>query len=186
MLAGWLLRRHQSIRAATLPYLEIGIPAGVIVYNFLMNQLLIALGWVFTFVPIWMSTLMYLPLAAATLAAIKQIHWPWRVVLHMIWLGALAAVIVYSVSESQRPGPVLGVSTVKNSWDYKILPDSPADRAGLQTGDLIVGIDEQKIAGFAELQQVIRSKRIGDTIVVTIQREGIESRREVALTPLSK
>lgn len=52
-------------------------------------------------------------------------------------------------------------------------PQSPADRAGLRSGDVIVGLGETPIAGIDDLQRVLTGDAIGKTIPVTILR-GVE------------
>ncbi|MBI5034923.1 MAG: trypsin-like peptidase domain-containing protein [Chloroflexi bacterium] len=49
---------------------------------------------------------------------------------------------------------------------------SPAARARLQQGDIIIAVDGKVIANDAELRQAIQAHKIGDTIQVTILREG--------------
>ncbi|MBI2403468.1 MAG: Do family serine endopeptidase [Gemmatimonadetes bacterium] len=59
--------------------------------------------------------------------------------------------------------------------------DSPAKRAGLQAGDVIVALDGQPIAYDAQLQQIVGFKRPGEKVQVTIVRKGGE-RRTYAVT----
>ena len=50
--------------------------------------------------------------------------------------------------------------------------DSPARRAGIQRGDVIVAVDGQPVEYVAQLQQRVGFKRPGQTIEVTLLREG--------------
>jgi serine protease Do len=52
--------------------------------------------------------------------------------------------------------------------------DSPAKRAGLEVGDLIVELDGQPVEYVAQLQQVVGFKRPGETVRVTVVRRGGE------------
>ncbi|KPJ94709.1 MAG: hypothetical protein AMS18_03220 [Gemmatimonas sp. SG8_17] len=52
--------------------------------------------------------------------------------------------------------------------------NSPAERAGLKPGDVIVEVDGEKIRYTAQLQQLVGFKRPGETVNVTIQRKGGE------------
>jgi serine protease Do len=54
--------------------------------------------------------------------------------------------------------------------------DSPAERAGLQPGDVIVAVDGEPIDYVAQLQQIVGFKRPGDEITVTVMRKGGERR----------
>ncbi|MFM7088642.1 MAG: S1C family serine protease [Candidatus Paceibacterota bacterium] len=58
--------------------------------------------------------------------------------------------------------------------DLAVLPGSPAEKAGILEGDLILEIDGKKIDADTSLASVIRGKRIGDTVRVTLLREGLE------------
>ena len=53
---------------------------------------------------------------------------------------------------------------------------SPAERAGIQPGDVIVRIDEQAIDRVSTLQRVVRSKEPGETVRVEVVRFGGERR----------
>ncbi len=48
----------------------------------------------------------------------------------------------------------------------------PADRAGIQAGDLIVGFDNEKIRGAGELQSAIADHVVGDEVTFQIERDG--------------
>jgi len=52
--------------------------------------------------------------------------------------------------------------------------DSPAQRAGLAIGDVIVAIDGKPVDYVAQLQQIVGFKRPGETVDVTIMRAGGE------------
>ncbi|MEC9488628.1 MAG: trypsin-like peptidase domain-containing protein [Halanaerobium sp.] len=52
----------------------------------------------------------------------------------------------------------------------QIIPDSPADRAGLSNGDIIMEVDRNKIEDMDNLQKVIMEKGIGTEIKVLIMR----------------
>jgi len=62
-----------------------------------------------------------------------------------------------------------------------ILPDGPADRAGLQPGDIITRIDGEPVAGSSELIVAIRSRQPGETVTLTVRRNGEERTVDVTL-----
>ena len=52
-----------------------------------------------------------------------------------------------------------------------ILPDGPADRAGLKIGDIIVSFNGRQIADARDLQSAIYSQSLDDDVVLTVKRE---------------
>ena len=67
-----------------------------------------------------------------------------------------------SIPEFSYPGPGVQFSGV--------VPDSPAERAGLQEGDVLLRIDETEIADLRQFSQVLRSLEPGRTIQATVRR----------------
>lgn len=61
-----------------------------------------------------------------------------------------------------------------------VLPDSPAAKAGIQAGDLIVTTEGEAVTDETSLASIIRRKQIGDTITFEIVRE--EEKIEVLVT----
>jgi serine protease Do len=59
--------------------------------------------------------------------------------------------------------------------DYS-MPDSPAQKAGIELGDLIVELDGEPVYYVAQLQQLVGFKTPGTTVRVTVVRRGGERR----------
>ncbi len=51
-------------------------------------------------------------------------------------------------------------------------PGKPADRAGIERGDIITRIDDTPIKQGGDLRRILRDRRPGDTIRVTVMRAG--------------
>lgn len=68
-----------------------------------------------------------------------------------------------------------------------IVMDSPAMKAGIQSGDVITKINEQEILSFSQYAAAIAECRPEETITVTLMRQGPEEYREITLSiPLEK
>src|SRR5579884_2947442 len=93
------------------------------------------------------------------------------------------------VDEFQKTGtisrPFLGVSYRFISRDVALLNDvpqgayveqviqgSPADKAGIQTGDIITKIDNQSITSDTVISQDIQNKKVGDTVALQVWSNG--------------
>ncbi len=66
----------------------------------------------------------------------------------------------------------LGINQTEGVYIYEIEPDSGAEKAGLETGDIIIKINNIKIATMSDLLGYLKTKRPGDKIEVTIIRNG--------------
>ncbi len=80
-----------------------------------------------------------------------------------------------NIVEAKQPwlgiGPGAGTAEVQGIEVGQVVPGSPAEKAGLQSGDVIVEIDGSKVADFDELRQKILEKRIGEEVKVKFKRK---------------
>src|SRR5262249_51620800 len=53
-----------------------------------------------------------------------------------------------------------------------VSPNSAAEQAGIKTGDVIIEIDGQPINSMAQMQHKLGAKYEGDTVSVTVRRDG--------------
>jgi len=90
---------------------------------------------------------------------------------------------------------VSGLSVTREIADYyglpvdsgvlvaEVVPRGPADRAGLDKGDIIVGLDDTRIQSVEELQRTVQKRKIGDKVRLLVVRG---SRKLVAELVLEK
>jgi serine protease Do len=64
-----------------------------------------------------------------------------------------------------------------------VFPDSPAEEAGLQMGDLIVFLDERRTADFPAFVEILNTLRPDETVVFGIYRAGVRMDINVILGP---
>jgi len=62
-----------------------------------------------------------------------------------------------------------------------VTPGQPADVAGLQAGDLITKVDGMVVADSTQLIVTIRAKAPGDTVSLTVERDGQEAQIPLTL-----
>ncbi len=59
----------------------------------------------------------------------------------------------------------------EGAYVQQVVQGSPAEKAGVQQGDIIVKIDGQRISGTTELSTLISKKKVGDTITISVYRD---------------
>lgn len=67
---------------------------------------------------------------------------------------------------------VLGITETQGFYIDKVSKNSGAEKAGLSKGDIIVKLDDQNIATYADLSGYINTKRPNDVIKVTYLKDG--------------
>ena len=66
----------------------------------------------------------------------------------------------------------LGITQTQGFYINKVTKNSGAEKSGLTKGDVIIKLDEQNIATFADLSGYINTKRPNDKVQVTFMRDG--------------
>ena len=66
----------------------------------------------------------------------------------------------------------LGISQTQGFYINKVTKSSGAEKSGLLKGDIIIKLDEQNVATFADLSGYINTKRPNDKVQVTYIRDG--------------
>jgi membrane-associated protease RseP (regulator of RpoE activity) len=97
-------------------------------------------------------------------------------------LGLAAVTIGSAVTSGQESTPTatdetpwLGASltqTPDGATIAQVIADSPADKAGLQRGDVITAIDGTEVANVGDLRDALDGKSVGDTVTLSISRDG--------------
>jgi membrane-associated protease RseP (regulator of RpoE activity) len=97
--------------------------------------------------------------------------------------GSTAVSAAASASENQSEKPWLGVTlalTPDGVTIAQVIADSPADAAGLQRGDVIEAVDGTEVDKVSEFRDQLADKNVGDTITLSISRDG--QAQDVAVT----
>ncbi len=91
------------------------------------------------------------------------------------WLGVYTQTVDYELVETFDLPVKYGV--VVN----EVVEDSPAEEAGLEEEDVIIGFDGSKVTEADELVEMIDEHRPGDEVILTVIREGDEVELTVTL-----
>jgi len=86
------------------------------------------------------------------------------------------SILGVSIDEAtQEDAEYVGLKEVRGVVvnDYS-MPDSPAQKAGIEPGDLIIELDGEPVSYVAQLQQLVGFKAPGSTVRVTLARKGGE------------
>ena len=81
-------------------------------------------------------------------------------------------------------GPSTTPDGASGAYVKSVTPGGPADSAGIQPGDLITAVDDTPIHAFDELRGTISAYNPGETVTVTIERDGQSSQVQVTLGTL--
>ena len=67
----------------------------------------------------------------------------------------------------------------------EVVPDSAAEKAGIEVGDVITAIDDKSVTSASELRTTIGLRRTGDNVKITVIRDGKGKTFRATLTELS-
>ncbi|MEN3187148.1 MAG: DegQ family serine endoprotease [Atribacterota bacterium] len=96
------------------------------------------------------------------------------------WLGVYIQEVTPEIAEK------FGLEKPQGALISDIAPDSPAERANLMRGDIVLKIDDKEIRSVSGLQQTVRSYRPGDTVRVELWRDKKSVVVEVTLGELQE
>jgi len=81
---------------------------------------------------------------------------------------------ITSVSMTPALAAAYGLPVQRGILIVDVAPDSPAERAGLQPGDIIVRVDDRDVTRSDELQAVLAAHQPGDQVRIVVNRQGRE------------
>lgn len=90
---------------------------------------------------------------------------------------------IIETGKYQRPGIGISYYTIDSEISQRnnipqgllirsVNSDSPASKAGLQVDDVIIGVEDKEIKTGTELNDILNTKKVGDTIKITVNRNG--------------
>jgi serine protease Do len=66
----------------------------------------------------------------------------------------------------------LGYSGTQGVVVEDVVPDSPADKAGIQSADIILELNHQKVSSSDQIRNAIAKMKVGDKITLLVWRNG--------------
>lgn len=100
---------------------------------------------------------------------------------NLVWaFGGRRTIGVGATSLSKQLGDYFGVAEGKGVLITSVEPDSPASRAGLKAGDVVVGAAGSDVTEMSDLTKALNSKEEGD-VTLTIVRD--KKQRTINVTP---
>jgi membrane protease YdiL (CAAX protease family) len=118
--------------------------------------------------------------AAFILGLILTAAYEWRrSLLTPIFIHAgynlIVALMVVGLAIEEANAPILGVigeDHPQGCYVKAVIPQTPADDAGIVSGDVITELNGQPVKGIAQLAGAVRMYQVGDAITVGISRKG--------------
>ncbi len=94
------------------------------------------------------------------------------------WLGVLIQDVTRELAES------FGMEKPEGALIAKVLPDSPAEEAGFQVGDIVLEFGGRHVSRSSELPPIVGSTQVGERVPVQILREGKSQMLRVLIAEL--
>ena len=89
--------------------------------------------------------------------------------------GAYMAVTVQDMDSESAS--MYGLPT--GAYIVDVEKDGAADRAGIQSKDIVIGVDQHKVSNVTDLTRALRNYKAGDTATITLIRSGAEKTVEI-------
>ena len=94
------------------------------------------------------------------------------------WLGVIIQEITPELAEG------IGLDNTDGALIAEVSPDSPADKAGLKSGDVVIKFNNQPIEEFADLTRFVGAAKPNSDVILTIIRNGKKKVIDVQLGEL--
>ena len=94
------------------------------------------------------------------------------------WLGVHIQMVTQEIAES------LGLASPHGALISGITPDGPASKAGIQSGDVIVGFDGKDVPEMRRLPLMVAETEVDKTVDVKVFRKGVEINLKVKVGEL--
>ncbi|MGB9729063.1 MAG: S1C family serine protease [Thermoprotei archaeon] len=80
------------------------------------------------------------------------------------WLGILGTTVTPQIAE------YYGLPTEKGALIVNIIPRSPAYKAGLTEGDIIISVNNKQVNSIEDLQDILRAMKVGEIVDIKFYR----------------
>lgn len=97
------------------------------------------------------------------------------------FLGVRYVAITKSLAEEQKLGRNYGVLVAGSEGEPAVVPGSPAAKAGLKEGDIILEIASERVDVNKTLAALIQSRQVGEKVTLKVFRDGKEFEVKVTL-----
>ncbi len=94
------------------------------------------------------------------------------------WLGVSVQPVTPDLAQS------FGLKGEKGALVSEVIPESPAEKAGLKSGDIILEFDGKEVREMNELPRLVAATGVGKKVSVKLLRDGKEEERNVNIAKL--
>ncbi|MBU4385597.1 MAG: S1C family serine protease, partial [Actinobacteria bacterium] len=91
------------------------------------------------------------------------------------YIGILGQTVTDTIAEQYD----LPVSD--GAYITRVVPEGPADKAGIKSGDIVVEIDGKPVKGMDEIISEVRGRSVGDTVSLTYYDGNEKKKADVTL-----